>query len=135
MNAATEKSETQPEPPKFQTYRELIKLGIKPTSLRLRNRHKFFHRLPQEDRAEARQILFDHNSTSKEKIELACETLKLKYNIFNAPNDTNEIKDQKIFVLDGKHDCVIFGETESDLYENVIDHFKIMLNLNEPIVN
>lgn len=130
---ATAKFET--ESPPFPTYRELVKLGIKPVSLRLRNRHKFFQRLPQEDRTAARQILFDHSGADKEKVELTCDALNLKYNIFNAPNDTNDVNDRKIFVLDGKHSCVLIGETESDLYENVINHFKIMLNFNEPIVN
>lgn len=131
-------SESESESSKFLSYRELLKLGIKPIALRLRDRHRFFHRLPAEDRAEARQILSNQNVTNKEKIDLTCNALKLKYNIHNAPNDrtdTNHSDDRKIFVLDGTHSCVVIGETESDLHENVIDHFKIMLNLNESIIN
>lgn len=131
MPVATVKLESESEPIKFQTYRELVKLGIKPKAISVGNRHKFFQRLPEENRTEARQILFNHNGTDKEKIELTCDALKLKYNIYSVPNDTN----RKIFVLDGKHNCVVMGETETDLYENLIRHFKTMLNLNKPIIS
>lgn len=122
-------SQSASEPPKFQTYRELVKLGIKPKELLLRDRHKFFCRLPKEDRIEACKILSDQNVTNKEKVDLTCNALKLKYNIIDMDNDT---QGRKVFVLDGKHECVLIADTESDLYEDVISHFKNMLNLNVP---
>lgn len=129
LAATAQQSDSESETSKFLSYREMIKLGITPTVRHLCDRHKFFLRLPEQDRLEAGKILSDANGTNKQKIELACDALKLKYNISNAPNDTHG--DHKVFVLlNRQHDCVKIGKTETDLYDNVIKHFKIMLNLN-----
>lgn len=116
------------EPPKLLTYHEMINLGITPTVQRICDRHEFFLRLPEQDRIEACKILSEENDTNKQKIDLACNALKLKYNVHNDPSETHS--DRKVFVLGGQHDCVVIGKTESNLYDNVIKHFKIMLNLN-----
>lgn len=121
----------QSEPPEklFMTYRELKKSGIKPRTVRLRDRHQFFLRLPEEDRIEAGKILLDESGiygTVMDKVDLACDALKLKYEIKDVPKD---LRGNKIFVLLSNHDCVITGKTP-DLYNHIIDHFKTMLNLN-----
>lgn len=119
-------SDADPDQPKCLTYRELVKLGITPTVRELCDRHRFFLRLPEEDRLEACKILTDSSVANEQKIDLTCKALKLKYNFRN---------DRKFFVLDGQHDCVLMGQTESDLYDNVIRHLKIMLDVNEPIIS
>lgn len=120
------------EPPEklFITYRELKKSGIKPKTIRLRDRRLFFLRLPEDDRIEANKYLLDQSGiygTSKDIVDLVCGALKLKYNIYNVPNDP---KRRKIFALDGIHDCVLAGN-EPDLYDDIIEHFKTMLNLKQ----
>lgn len=120
------------EPPEklFITYRELKNSGIKPKTVRLRDRHQFFLRLPEKDRVEANKYLLDQSGiygTSKDVVDLVCDALKLKYNIYNVPND---VRGRKIFALsNANHDCVLTGG-EPELYDDVIDHFKTMLNLN-----
>lgn len=120
------------EPPEklFITYRELKKSGIKPKTIRLRDRHQFFLRLPQDDRIEAIKYLLDESGiygTRKDIVDLVCDALKLKYDIYNVPNDT---KGRKIFALSStNHDCVLTG-SEPQLYDEIIEHFKTMLNLN-----
>lgn len=120
------------EPPEklFITYRELKNSGIKPKTIRLRDRHQFFLRLPGKDRIEANKYLLDQSGiygTSKDVVDLVCDALKLKYNIYNVPND---VRGRKIFALsNANHDCVLTGG-EPELYDDVIDHFKTMLNLN-----
>ena len=121
----------QSEPPEklFITYRELKNSGIKPKSVRLRDRHQFFLRLPENDRNEAKKYLLDESGiygTSKDIVDLVCGALKLKYNIYNVPDD---VKGRKIFALKSNHDCVLSGK-EPDLYDQVIEHFKTMMNLN-----
>lgn len=113
--------DSESEPPKFQTYRELVKLGITPKMQHLHDRHMYFLRLPEEDRIEACKILSDSNEANEQKIDSVCDALKLKYNLH---------EDRKVFVLGGQHDCVVIGKTESDLFNNVVKHFKIMLNIN-----
>lgn len=122
----------QSEPPEklFKTYRQLKDSGIKPTSANLRDRHLFFLRLPVDDRNEAYKILLDGSNiygTNKDKVDLTCRALQLKYNIISVPNDT---KGRKVFeLIKCNHDCVLTGK-EPDLYDDVISHFKTMLNLN-----
>lgn len=120
------------EPPEklFITYREMKNSGIKPKVNRLRDRHLFFLRLPVDDRIEANKYLLDQSGiygTSKDVVDLVCDALKLKYNIYPVPND---VKGRKIFALAStNHDCVLAGN-ESELYDDIIEHFKTMLNLN-----
>lgn len=121
--------QSQPPEKLFITYRELKKSGIKPIKKRLRDRHQFFLRLPEEDRTEACKVLLDESGiygTSKDMVALACDAMKLKYNIHDVPNDT---RGRKIFALTSNHDCVITGK-EPNLYDDIIEHFKTMLNLN-----
>lgn len=122
----------QSEPPEklFITYRELKNSGIKPKTIRLRDRHQFFYRLPEEHRIEAKKYLLDESGiygTSKDVVGLVCDALKLKYDIYNVPND---VRGRKIFALTcTNHDCVITG-SEPGLYNDIVEHFKTMLNLN-----
>lgn len=119
------------EPPEkiFQTYRELKELGIKHQKISIRNRHNFFMCLPEEDRIEATNILTDNSDvfygSSKDKVDLACTALKIKYDIKDLPNQPF----YKIFHLIGKHDCVL-ADNEDCLYDRVISHFKTMLNIS-----
>lgn len=124
--ATTVQSDAESDQPTFQTYRELVKLGIEPKVTHFRDRHLFFLNRPEDDRMEAHRILADSNVTNEQKIDLICSALKLKYDFRN---------DRTIFVLIGQHDCVVIGKTESNLYDNVINHFKIMLDFDEPINN
>lgn len=134
QNEEQQKIATVPttEPPEklFITYRELKNSGIKPRTVRLRDRHQFFLRLPGNDRLEANKYLLDESGiygTSKDIVDLACDALKLKYDIYDVPNDT---RGRKIFALtNSNHDCVLAG-SEPALYDDVIEHFKTMLNLN-----
>lgn len=125
----------QSEPPEklFITYRELKNSGIKPKTIRLRDRHQFFLRLPEADRIEAKKYLLSESGiygTSKDIVDLVCDALKLKYNIYNVPND---VKGRKIFALsNSNHDCVLAG-SEPQLYDDVIEHLKTMMNLNMDI--
>lgn len=119
-----------PSPEKlFKTYRELKNSGVKPKTVRLRDRHQFFVHLPEEDRIKAGRMLLDESGiygTSKDIVHLTCDALKLKYNIYDVPRDT---QGRKIFALNANHDCVITGK-EPNLYDEIIEHFKTMLNLN-----
>lgn len=124
--ATTDQADAESDQPTFQTYRELMKLGIEPKVTHFRDRHMYFSKLPEDDRMEAHKILADSNVANEQKIDLMCRALKLKYDFRN---------DRLTFVLLGQHDCVVIGKTESDLYDNVINHFKIMLDFDEPITN
>lgn len=126
LATVTDQSDAESDQPTFQTYRELLKLGITPKVRHLCDRHMFFLDLPEDDRMEAHKMLADSNVTNEQKINLICNALKLKYDFRN---------DRKIFVLVSQHDCVVIGKTESDLYDNVINHFKIMLDFDEPTTN
>lgn len=113
------------------TYIELRDSHAKLWAPRVCDRHNYFLQLPKVDRNEARKILMDVSSssfgTSKNKVELACAALKLKYDVKDIPNHQHG---HKIFYLLGNHNCVIAAK-EDDLYDRVIDHFETMLNLQK----
>ncbi|XP_055320515.1 uncharacterized protein LOC129577461 [Sitodiplosis mosellana] len=113
------------------TYNELKESQAKLWTPRIRDRHNYFLQLPKDDRNEAEKILMDDSSTiygtSKNKVDLICAALKLKYNVIDIPNHQQEFK---VFYLHGNHDCVIAAK-ETDVYDRVIDHFKTMLNLQK----
>lgn len=119
------------EPPEktLRRYREIRKLPTKPTTLRLRDRHNFFLRLPEADRNEAIKILMDDSmviyGTNKDKVDLICKALKLKYAITDVPNHQQQFK---AFNLIENFDCVLVGK-EDNLCDLVIDYMKTMLNL------
>lgn len=122
--------EAEPAEKIFSTYRELKNAGVTPRSSKIRDRHNYFLRLPEEDVNEAKRILMDDDviyGTSKDKVHLICAALKLKYDVKDIPNHTGKYKG---FCLLGNHDCVIVNKEEF-LYDLVINHFKIMLNLIE----
>lgn len=112
----------------FKTYREYREAGIRPPVRSLRNRHNYFLELPEEDRNVATNILTDDSDvtygSSKDKVDLVCAALKLKYNVKDLPEEPRI----KIFHLHGVHDCVLTSN-EAELYDNIISHFKIMLNI------
>lgn len=111
----------------LRTYRELKKNNIKYTTIKLRQRHNFFRRLPAEDKTVAYGILMKDDAmtdSTKEMADLTCKALKLKYEIKDIPDHPLRFK---AFVLTGDYDCVIVGK-EPDLYDNVIAYFKSMLN-------
>lgn len=120
--------ESEPPEKLFLTYRELRKSEIKPIKVSIRNRHNFFLRLPKEDRDEIQKILIDQSGiygTNKDKVNLACAAMKVKYSVQNIPDP----RGYEIFSFYcSNHDCVIIDK-EPDLYDRVIDHFKIMLNI------
>ncbi|XP_031617131.1 interferon-inducible double-stranded RNA-dependent protein kinase activator A homolog A-like [Contarinia nasturtii] len=121
------------EPPEkiFRDYHEAKKVPVQSRAIRISDRHNFFLRLPEEDRNEAKEILMDDSTvihgTTKDRVDLACAALKLKYAISSIPNHQQQFKS---FHLLNDHDCVIAAK-EEDLYNKVIDHFKTMLNLHE----
>lgn len=120
----------QSEPPEkvFRKYRELKNADIKPVVVRLRDRHNFLMRLPVEHRIEATKILVDQfgvHGTNKDKIDLICNVLKIKYCIQDVPGHPQSFK---IFCLRYNADCVFTGK-EDDLYDRIVDYFKTMLNL------
>lgn len=119
------------EPPEklFQTYREHKKAEIKPIIENIRDRHNFFLRLPKDHRDGAERILTDDcgiHGSNKDIVDLACKVLQLKYNI----RDVVDRPQLKIFYLEGNHDCVIVNQ-EPDLYDDIIKHMKIMLNIRK----
>lgn len=110
----------------FRKYRELKHSDIKPISIRIRDRHNFFHRLPEGDRKEAYKILRSDSvgiGTNKDKIDLVCKALKLNYEIKDIPG---HIGKNKIFTLLGDYDCVI-TDKEPDLYDRLVKYFIRML--------
>lgn len=120
------------EPPEklLVTYREYRQLEIKPAKITLRNRHNFFLRLPKEDRDEIQKILMDESDiygTEKDKVDLSCAIMKIKYDVRDFPGQLHQYK---IFSFKNQHDCVLIDK-EPDLYDRVINHFKIMLNLQQ----
>lgn len=60
-------------------------------------------------------------------MDLACNVLKLKYDIQDVPDHPQQFKS---FFLNGNHDCVLMDK-EPDLYIHVIDHFKTMMNIQQ----
>lgn len=118
--------ETEPVEETFRTYRELKKSYIKPTSVRIRDRHNYFLRLPNEDRKAAYHILKSTSAaigTSKDIVDLVCKALKLHYEIKDVPGHTAQ---NKIFVLVGDFDCVI-TDKEPILYDRIIKYFRTMM--------
>lgn len=118
--------EAEPAEKTFRTYRELKKSDIKPILARIRNRHNYFHRLPNDDRQEAYRLLRTNNATigtSKDIVDLVCKALKIKYEIKDIPG---HIENSKIFVLLGDFDCVI-ADKEPLLYDRIIKYFRTMM--------
>lgn len=113
----------------FRAYRECKEWPKKVRAPLIRNRHTFFLRLPEADRNEAKRILMDDSSviygTSKDRVDLTCAALKLKYGVSSIPNHAKQFQ---AFHLIGDHDCVIAAK-ETDLYNHVIVYLKTMLNL------
>lgn len=124
--------DSEPSEKVFRTYRELKKSDIKPISVRIRERHNHFLRLPEEDRLAAYDILRSGGAaigTNKDIVDLICKTLKIRYEIKDAPD---QAKNQKIFLLLDDYDCVIVDH-ESRLFDRTIDYFKVMLNFRTVI--
>lgn len=118
--------ESEPVEETFRTFRELKKSGIKPKMVRIRDRHNFFLRLPNEDRKAAHQILKSNSAaigTNKDVVDLVCKALKLQYEIKPVPGHT---ENNKIFVLLGDFDCVI-ADKEPILYDRIIKYFRTMM--------
>lgn len=119
--------EADPPEKTFRTYRELKKSDIKPISVRIRDRHNFFLRMPNEDRLEALKILSSDNAlvgSNRDKVDLICKTLKIRYELKDVPDHRDRCK---IFVLLDDFDCVIVDK-EPDLYNNVLAYFRVMMN-------
>lgn len=111
----------------LRTYRELKKSDQKYTAIQLRKRHKYFEKLPVEDRNAAYDILMKEDEiygSSKDKVDLTCKALKLKYEIKDVPDHPDRFK---VFILHGDYDCVMC-EKETNLYDRIIDYFKTMMN-------
>lgn len=119
-----------PEKP-LATYRQQKNAGIKPIQILVRNRHNYFLRLPLEWRNAAKEILLDKSDnygTSRDKVRLTCEALHLEYQIDEIPN--HPLKYRIFHLIETEHDCVI-ADTEPELYDRVLEHFRIMLNLTK----
>lgn len=120
--------DAEPTEKTFRTYRDLKKSDIKPISVRLRDRHNYFMRLPDEDREAACKILRSNSATigtNKDIVDLVCKTLKIRYEVKDVPNHKQNLK---IFLLLGDFDCVIIDQ-ETDLYDRIIDYFQVMMNM------
>ncbi|XP_055320482.1 uncharacterized protein LOC129577458 [Sitodiplosis mosellana] len=119
--------DAEPAEKTFRTYRELKKSDIKPISIRIRDRNNYFMRLPGEDRQAVYEILKSDGATigtNKDKVDLICKTLKIRYDIKEIPDHPQK---HKFFVLLDDYDCVIVGK-EPYLYDRIIEYFKIMMN-------
>lgn len=119
--------DAEPSEKTLKTYREMKKSDIKPITVRIRDRHDFFMRLPIEDREASRKILMNgdvHVGTSKDKVDLICKALKLRYDIKDIPDHKEKYK---IFVLYDDYDCVMTGK-EPQLYDAILSYFQIMMN-------
>lgn len=118
--------ESEPIDETFRTYRKLKKSDITPTSVRIRDRHNYFLRLPDADRKAAYQILRSNSAaigTSKDIVDLVCKALKLSYEIKEVPGHSQH---NKIFMLLGDYDCVI-TDKEPILYDRIIKYFRTMM--------
>lgn len=116
----------------FRTYRELKKSDIKPFSIRIRQRHNYFMRLPTEDRQAAFDILQSDSAvigTNMDKVDLICKTLKIRYEYKNVPNHPEKMK---IFLLHDDYDCVLIDK-EPQLYDRIVDYFKTMMNFRNVV--
>lgn len=118
------------EPPEkiFRTYRELKKSDIKPKIFNLSNRHKYFMKLPVDDREKAEKILYKTesvfaSSSDCDRLDLALKALKIDY-------DVNEIENHafkhKVLIMKGDIDSVHIG-SDASLYSTVIDYLETML--------
>lgn len=124
--------EAEPAEKTFRTYRELKKSDIKPISVRIRDRHNHFMRLPGEDRQAAYEIIKSHGATigtNKDKVDLICKALKIRYEIKEIPDHP---ENHKIFIILDDYDCVLVDK-EPHLYDRTLDYFKIMMNLKNII--
>lgn len=120
--------DAEPAEKTFRTYRELKRSGIKAISIRIRDRHNYFMRFPEESRKEAYKILQSDGATvgtSKDKVDLICKALKVRYEIKEIPDHPNQ---HKMFMLLDDYDCVLFG-AEPSLYDRTLDYFKVMMNI------
>lgn len=120
--------DAEPTEKTFRTYRELKKSDIKPISIRIRDRHNHFMRLPGEDRQAAYEILKSDGASigsNKDKIDLICKALKIRYDIKDIPDHP---ENHKIFLLLDDYDCVIVGK-EPYLHDRILEYFKVMMNL------
>lgn len=124
--------DAEPTEKTFRTYRELKKSDIKPISVRIRDRHNHFMRLPGEDRQNATKLITDDSAmfgTNKDKVDLICKALKVRYEFRDIPDHKENCK---LFVLFDDYDCVI-TDKEPDLYNRIIDYFKIMMNVTQVV--
>lgn len=111
----------------IKTYRDLKKSDTKYNVIKLRHRHNYLRRLPADDRTKAYKILMTDEAmtdSSKEIVDLTCRSLNLKYEVKDIPDHPDHFK---AFILLGDYDCVIVGK-ETNLYNQIIDYFKTMLN-------
>lgn len=117
--------DVEPAEKTFRTYCDLKKNDIKHIPIRLRDRHKYLLNFPPEERQEVFQILMrDPINTARNKIDLVCKALKLKYNFKDVPNHPTH----QMFVLEEcDYDCVLIEQTQK-LSDRVVEHFKTMMN-------
>lgn len=121
------------EPPEkiFRTYREWKKSDIKPKMFNLSNRHKYFMKLPHEDRVKAEKILSGEesvfgSSSNQDILDLALKALKIDYEVKDVENHSLK---HKVLIMKGDIDSVHVGRAEN-LYSKVIDYLKTMLSAN-----
>lgn len=128
------------EPPEkvMRTYRELKKMDIKPTGIRLCERHNYFKRLPDEDKKIAFDI-FDGKETmfsgrsSQDIVDLVCKALKITYTV--DPVQKHPLH-HKMFIINcnGEFDSVHVDKEEL-LYDKVLKYLKCMLNYKNVLLN
>lgn len=96
----------------------------------------FYVRLNKDDRTNARTILMDTSGVdgimNKTKMDAVCSMLKLEYKIADVVSTGSPY--YKAFTLENGYDCVMIAKIH-DLYDRVVEHFKIMLNvpIDEPM--
>lgn len=120
----------------MRTYRELknsqsLGTDCKHKVFNLSNRHKYFVKLPKEDIQAAVNIIqgcddsFAVGSSDRDRLDLILKALKIDYVV----NDIeNHFEQHKALIMLGDYDSVHVGP-ENELYANVLDYLKIMLDL------
>lgn len=121
------------EPPDkvYRTYRELKKSDIKPKIFNLSNRHKYFMKLPEEDRAAAEKILEGKSGafsghSDRDILDLALKALKIEYEVDDIPD---HLFKHKVLIMKGDMDSVHIGHPDA-IYKRVIDFLNTMITPN-----
>lgn len=109
----------------IKTYRELRKSDVKTIpGTKLCDRHMFFEKMDEADKAKWHSILYELNETPREKVYLMCQALGWRNRVTRVTDhpDGNVM----LFELQGCNYDMVMSGPEPQLYDDILDYWKEM---------